>query len=84
MKLLGNDHRKGPSDAGDPLLRESQARPGVNFLGVEWATKYAKEGAAKIAKRGIHNVRIVTADVKLPADFSLTGVLLSMSISASL
>lgn len=68
--MFGNDHPvelEVGSGKGLFLLRESLARPSCNFLGVEWAAKYAKAGAAKIAKLGIGNVRIITADVKLLA-----------------
>lgn len=46
-------------------MRESLARPGVNFVGLEWAKKYAQSGAVRMAKRQIPNVRVVTVDARI-------------------
>jgi tRNA (guanine-N7-)-methyltransferase len=46
------------------LLTASQARPAVNFLGVEIERKYTLFTATRIAKRALPNVRVVCADAK--------------------
>lgn len=52
------------SGKGMFLLREAQARPQVNFLGVEWAKKYAKLSAERMLRLGIRNVRVVSVDIR--------------------
>jgi tRNA (guanine-N7-)-methyltransferase len=44
------------------LLTESQARPGVNFVGVEILRGYQLFTANRIAKRGLRNVRLACGD----------------------
>lgn len=46
------------------LFEECQRRPSVNFIGIEWAGKYARFGASRIAKIGKKNVRVITADAR--------------------
>jgi tRNA (guanine-N7-)-methyltransferase len=46
------------------LLTASQARPDVNFLGVEIEKKYQLFTANRMAKRGLGNVRVVCADAR--------------------
>jgi tRNA (guanine-N7-)-methyltransferase len=65
--VFGNDH---PVEVevgfgkGLFLLTEAQARPGVNFLGVEVARKYQLFTAARLAKRGLGNVRLAMGDAR--------------------
>lgn len=47
------------------LLRQSQLFSNVNFVGLEWAKKYAQAGAARMIKRGITNVRVVSVDARV-------------------
>jgi tRNA (guanine-N7-)-methyltransferase len=46
------------------LLTSAQARPGVNFVGVEIERKYQLFAATRIAKRGLHNIRLACADAR--------------------
>lgn len=45
------------------LLTAAQARPDVNFAGVEIVRKYQLFTATRLARRGLHNVRVACADV---------------------
>ncbi len=61
------------------LLTAAQARPDVNFVGVEIVRKYQLFTATRLARRGLHNVRVACADVRwfLPrcvATASLNGI----------
>ncbi|MBL8795970.1 MAG: tRNA (guanosine(46)-N7)-methyltransferase TrmB [Planctomycetia bacterium] len=46
------------------LVRSSQTRPEVNFLGVEIARKLQFFVANRVAKRNLHNVRLVCTDAR--------------------
>lgn len=46
------------------LLNAAQAVPGVNFLGIEIVRKYQLLAAARMAKRGLRQVRLVKADAR--------------------
>ncbi len=46
------------------LLTAAQARPSTNFVGVEIARKYQLFTAARLAKRGIRNVRLAKCDAR--------------------
>jgi tRNA (guanine-N7-)-methyltransferase len=46
------------------LLTASQARPDINFVGVEILRKYQLFTATRLAKRGIPNVRLACADAR--------------------
>jgi tRNA (guanine-N7-)-methyltransferase len=46
------------------LLSASQARPDVNFLGIEVFRKYQLFTATRLAKRGLRNVRLVCGDAR--------------------
>jgi tRNA (guanine-N7-)-methyltransferase len=56
------------------LVESSQARPDVNFVGIEIIRKYQLFTATRIAKRNLTNVRLMCADarhvlaVQVPAD----------------
>lgn len=47
------------------LLTAAQARPDVNFLGIEILRKYQLYAATRLAKRGLSNVRLVKEDARL-------------------
>lgn len=44
------------------ISTEPAARPDRNFLGIEIAAGYAKYAAARIARRGLHNARMISGD----------------------
>lgn len=44
------------------LIQQAQARPDVNFVGVEWASRYYRMVAERAAKRGLANIRILRDD----------------------
>jgi tRNA (guanine-N7-)-methyltransferase len=46
------------------LLNAAQAVPRVNFLGIEIVRKYQLLAAARMAKRGLRQVRLVKADAR--------------------
>src|SRR5262245_27436720 len=46
------------------LLTSSQARPDVNFLGIEIFRKYQLYAATRLAKRSLKNVRLLCADAR--------------------
>ena len=47
------------------LLTAAQAQPDINFVGVEIVRKYQLYTATRLAKRGLTNVRVACADVRL-------------------
>lgn len=61
------------------LQHEATAKPKANFLGIEISAKYARFAAARLAKSGLENARVVHADARrifseqLPAE-SLAAV----------
>jgi tRNA (guanine-N7-)-methyltransferase len=44
------------------LMTEAQARPGVNFLGIEWAAKFARLCAHRASAMGLSNIRFLRDD----------------------
>jgi tRNA (guanine-N7-)-methyltransferase len=65
--VFGNEH---PVDIevgfgkGLFLLTSGQARPDVNFLGIEIFRKYQLYTATRLAKRGLKNVKVACADAR--------------------
>ena len=49
---------------GGFLLRRAQARPDLNFVGIEWANKFYKYAADRMSRWGLTNVRIMRTDAK--------------------
>ncbi len=49
---------------GSFLLRRATVRPEVNFLGIEWARKYAWYVADRAYRAGLANVRVLAADAE--------------------
>ena len=49
---------------GGFLLRQAQAHPDRNYLGIEWANKYYKFAADRMARWGITNVRVLRTDAR--------------------
>ncbi|MBN2447001.1 MAG: tRNA (guanosine(46)-N7)-methyltransferase TrmB [Phycisphaerae bacterium] len=64
-RLFGNEHAVeleiGTGKAGF-LLRRAQAHPDTNFLGIEWANKFYKYAADRMARWGMANVRMLRTD----------------------
>jgi tRNA (guanine-N7-)-methyltransferase len=44
------------------LLNQAKAQPDVNFLGIEWASRYYRYAVDRIGRWGLTNVRIIRAD----------------------
>ena len=55
-------HIEVGSGKGAFLLHQAQARPEVNFLGIEWARKYYRFAVDRIGRWGLTNVRLLRAD----------------------
>ncbi len=49
---------------GGFLLRRAQSHPELRLLGIEWANKYFKYAADRMARRGATNVRIMRTDAR--------------------
>ena len=47
------------------LVNAGQSRPDLHFVGVEIVRKYQLFTATRLAKRGLHNVRVACADGRL-------------------
>ena len=47
---------------GTFLLARAEARPELNFLGVEWANAYCRYAADRFRRAGLTNVRMLRAD----------------------
>ncbi len=63
--LFGNDRpvevEIGVGKAGF-LLRRAQARPELNFFGIEWANEFYRFAVDRMRRWGVRNVRIVRTD----------------------
>jgi tRNA (guanine-N7-)-methyltransferase len=62
---FGNDHPlelEIGSGRGRFLMLASYAHPELNYVGVEYARRYAVEAVERIGKRGLANVRLVHTD----------------------
>jgi len=67
-EVFGNDHPvelEVGFGKGLFLLTAAQARPDVNFAGVEIVRKYQLFTATRLAKRELRNVRVACTDVRL-------------------
>ncbi len=49
---------------GGFLLRQAKAHPDRNYLGIEWANKFYKFAADRMARWGMTNVRMMRTDAK--------------------
>lgn len=55
---------------GTFLVNQAKARPGVNFLGIEWASRYYRYSVDRIGRWSLGNVRIIRTDAaQFLADF---------------
>jgi tRNA (guanine-N7-)-methyltransferase len=52
------------SGKGRFLLEQAAARPGVNFLGLEWSLKHLRVAKERAERRGLVNVRLYRADAR--------------------
>ena len=59
---LGPVHVEVGSGKGTFLLNQARARPGDNFLGIEWAGRYYRYAVDRIGRWGLTNVRIIRTD----------------------
>lgn len=50
------------SGKGAFLLHEARAHPDVDFLGIEWASKFYRHAADRLGRWGLNNVRIIRTD----------------------
>ncbi|MHC4535279.1 MAG: tRNA (guanosine(46)-N7)-methyltransferase TrmB [Planctomycetota bacterium] len=67
---IGPVHIEIGSGKGTFLLNQARARPGDNFLGIEWARKYYRYAVDRIGRWGLTNVRIIRTDAAVfLADF---------------
>ncbi|HVP12980.1 MAG TPA: tRNA (guanosine(46)-N7)-methyltransferase TrmB [Phycisphaerae bacterium] len=67
-KLFSNGHpleMEIGCGKGGFLLRQARAHPDRNYLGVEWANKFYKYAADRMARWGVGNVRVVRTDAKV-------------------
>src|SRR5947208_12642437 len=62
---------------GTFLVDEAQARPEVNFLGVEWARWYWRYASDRLRRHGCTNVRAVRAE----ANYFLSEFVADNSVS---
>lgn len=51
------------------IMAAAQARPQVNFVGVEWAAKYLRIAQARSQKRRLGNLRLVRAEAREFVEF---------------
>ncbi len=59
---LGPFHIEIGSGKGTFLVQEAQAHPEVDYLGIEWASKFYRYAADRLGRWGLANVRIIRAD----------------------
>ena len=50
------------SGKGTFLVNQAQAQPEINFLGIEWASKYYRYAVDRIGRWSLSNVRLIRTD----------------------
>ena len=60
------------SGKGGFLISRATSNPHIRMLGIEWANKYSKYAADRMARRGINNVRVMRTDATVSASSWLT------------
>lgn len=63
---------------GGFLLARARANPDVRLLGVEWANKFYRHAADRMARRGIENVRVMRTDARQLVQHHLPDACLSV------
>ncbi len=66
--LFGDDHPLVLDlgcGRGEFLVREAAARPGTNFVGIDWHLKSLWDAISQAHAAGLENVRLVKADFRL-------------------
>jgi len=58
----GAVHIEVGSGRGTFLLKQAQAQPSLNFLGIEWANRYYRYSVDRIGRWSLVNVRIIRTD----------------------
>ncbi len=58
----GPVHMEIGSGKGTFLVSQAAACPEINYLGIEWANKYCRYAADRLARRGLRNVRLIRTD----------------------
>ena len=67
-ELFGNDRPielEIGTGKGGFLLQQARAHEDRNYLGIEWANKYFKLAADRMARWGVGNVRMIRCDAKV-------------------
>jgi len=70
LDVAGWFDRPGPLELeigvgkGGFLLRRARKNPAGNFLGIEWANKYLRYAADRMARWGVDNVRLLRTDAR--------------------
>jgi tRNA (guanine-N7-)-methyltransferase len=68
VALFGNDHALALDlgcGRGEYLVREAAARPGENFVGIDWHLKSLWDGINQAHAAGLDNMRLLKADFRL-------------------
>jgi tRNA (guanine-N7-)-methyltransferase len=55
-------HLEIGSGKGTFLVHQAQAHPDVDFVGIEWASKYYRYAVDRLGRWGLSNVRIIRTD----------------------
>jgi len=58
----GPVHLEIGSGKGTFLVAQARAHPEVNFLGIEWASKFYRHAVDRIGRWGLYHVRLLRAD----------------------
>jgi len=58
----GSVHIEIGSGKGTFLFQQARVYPDVDFLGIEWASKYYRHAVDRLGRWGLTNVRIIRAD----------------------
>lgn len=67
-RVFGNDRLvevEIGTGKGGFLLRRARALPGVNFLGIEWASEFYRFALDRFRRHGLRNVRMLRADASV-------------------
>ncbi|MBL7186227.1 MAG: tRNA (guanosine(46)-N7)-methyltransferase TrmB [Phycisphaerae bacterium] len=62
---VGPVHIEIGAGKGTFLVSQAKARPGDNFLGIEWAGRYYRYAVDRIGRWGLTNVRVIRTDAEV-------------------